>query len=255
MKLGLFSDVHYCRENASYGNRKCALSFNKITSALQDFKAQKADYIISMGDLCDVNREHNTAESEECLLQIMREVDKTGIPFMQITGNHDCLVAPLDRLTALTGVKLPPYTMETPEFTLICLDANDSSDGTHFGPEGFDWIDVNLPQEQLAFLKTALDASKKDCIVLIHEPVDSSTEEIFRVNNAAEVRKILEASGKVKLVLQGHMHQYYDVIENGIRYITVVGMCEGEENRYMILDITKDRLEIQHITDKPCMNA
>ena len=54
---------------------------------------------------------------------------------------------------------------------------------------------------------------------------------------------MIEKSGKVKLVLQGHLHQYYDVIENGIRYITVVGMCEGLANRYMIIDLNKELCE------------
>ena len=47
----------------------------------------------------------------------------------------------------------------------------------------------------------------------------------------------MEESNKVSLVLQGHYHKGGDRMENGIRYLTVPAMCEGEENHYLILDL------------------
>lgn len=80
--------------------------------------------------------------------------------------------------------------------------------------------------------------------LIVHQPIDSHVEECYRVNNAAEIRDIIEKSGKVKIVLQAHMHQFDDFVENGIRYITVVGMCEGLKNRYMLFEINGNNTEI-----------
>lgn len=251
MRIGLFSDVHYCRETVQEGNRRCALSFEKLKYALSDFQKRDISLLICMGDLCDVSLTGDAQENRMCLTRIMHEIRASGLDFLFITGNHDCLVAPVDELSRMIGQELAPKIVDTPEYRLICLDANFSSDGTHYDPAGFDWRDTNVPSDQLAFLKQSLADSDRECIVLIHEPVDSAPEECYRVNNAAEVRNILEASGKVKLVLQGHMHEYSDIVENGIRYMTVVGMCEGTDNYYMVLTKTGSvcQLEVIHIPE------
>jgi alkaline phosphatase len=64
------------------------------------------------------------------------------------------------------------------------------------------------------------------------------------VNNAAEIRQILEQSGKVTAVFQGHHHEgSYSYIE-GIHYYTLKAMVEGpgdENNSYAIVEILPDR--------------
>jgi manganese-dependent ADP-ribose/CDP-alcohol diphosphatase len=48
---------------------------------------------------------------------------------------------------------------------------------------------------------------------------------------------MLAASGKVKTVFQGHYHPGHENELNGIRYITLPAMCEGEENRFAVYEI------------------
>ena len=63
------------------------------------------------------------------------------------------------------------------------------------------------------------------------------------VRNAAGVRKLLESSGKVRAVFQGHSHQN-DLQEiGGIQYCTLRAMVEGaglENNGYSLLDVFED---------------
>ena len=65
----------------------------------------------------------------------------------------------------------------------------------------------------------------------------------YGVKNAGEIRKILERSGKVVAVLQGHYH-FNDYTETGgVHYVTLAAMVEGsgeENNAYAILDIFRD---------------
>jgi alkaline phosphatase len=63
------------------------------------------------------------------------------------------------------------------------------------------------------------------------------------VKNAAQVRQILEASGKVHAVFQGHHHSgnYSNIA--GIHYYTLKALIEGrgpENNSYAIAEVHPD---------------
>ena len=64
------------------------------------------------------------------------------------------------------------------------------------------------------------------------------------MKNAPAIRAVLEASGKVLAVFQGHSHKN-DLNEiNGIHYCTLVAMVEGsgeKNNGYALLDVLADR--------------
>lgn len=245
MKLGLFSDAHYCDDYAK-GNRMCSLSYQKICEAFEDFKKHNVDMVMCLGDLFDASSS-GTEQNIKSYEKIMSIIENSGLPFILVPGNHDFLSAGCDVWEKRLGKLMPPFVYDTSEYRFICLDANFEKDMSHYSPDGFDWIDTNLPQEQLDFLEKSIAESTKECIVAVHEPIDSQTEEVFRVNNAEDVRKIIEKSGKVKLVIQGHMHEYYDVYENGVRYITVTGICKDVQNRYMLLEMNENLLSISVI--------
>ena len=65
----------------------------------------------------------------------------------------------------------------------------------------------------------------KRVVVFAHQRLDAAGD--YGVKNAADVRKLLEASGKVLAVFQGHSHKndYRDI--SGVHYCTLVGMIEG----------------------------
>ena len=60
------------------------------------------------------------------------------------------------------------------------------------------------------------------------------------VKNNADVRKVLEASGKVLAVFQGHSHQNDLKDIGGIHYCTLVAMVEGSgeaNNGYTVMEL------------------
>ena len=70
----------------------------------------------------------------------------------------------------------------------------------------------------------------------MHQNIDPQVPEVLRLFNDAEVRDILEKSGKVKAVYQGHHHPGHRTVWNGIEYISLPAMCEYE-NASEIIDI------------------
>lgn len=249
MKIGLFSDSHYCRATVSEPGRLSALSLDKIKDAMEDFKANNVDLVMCLGDMIDVGE--SVESSKRDLSDVINVIRSSGLSFLYVTGNHDFSVASLDELQGLASFPIPPMVFDSSEYRIICLDANYDSDMKHYGPDGYDWTDTNVPETQLQFLSKALEETDKECIIAVHEPIDWHTQHErgqfgvwASVNNAEEIRNIIKKSGKVRLVLQGHMHEYYDVIEDQIRYITVRGMCEGTSNHYMILDWEQEHYEL-----------
>ena len=56
------------------------------------------------------------------------------------------------------------------------------------------------------------------------------------MKNGDDVIAILEESGKVKKVFQGHYHRGSNAEHNGIEYVTFPALCE-DENRFYIVEI------------------
>ena len=235
MKLGIFADPHYCRAEVLNRTRRPALSLGKIKQAMDAFAAAQADLCICMGDMidhCDTKQ-----QTAECLDEVISLIRSYGIPFCLLPGNHDYSVFSAEEFSARTGCPIPPCVRETESHLLIFLDANYRSDFRRFDIAGVDWKDSNLPPEQLDFLRRTLEQARKPCAVLLHENLDSGVQADHIVKNARAVREILEQSGKVSLVIQGHYHMGADSLIHGIRYLTLPAMCEGEENRYLILEL------------------
>ena len=238
MKLGIFTDSHSCRDDVRNHTRRPALSIKKIEQAINAFKEAEVDLCLCLGDLIDKGK--TPEEPVECLEEIMRLLRTSGVPYRMLSGNHDSRVFGTAEFSKRTDTPPSPCLLDTATHRLIFLDACYSSDMMHYSStpsERYSWKDSNLPTEQLDFLQSALRSSQKPCIVLLHQNLESQADPNHRVNNAQKARQIMEESNKVSLVLQGHYHKGGDRMENGIRYLTVPAMCEGEENHYLILDL------------------
>ena len=70
----------------------------------------------------------------------------------------------------------------------------------------------------------------------MHQNIDPDIHESHRLSNSEIIREIIEKSGKVKTVYQGHYHAGEKSRHNGIDYITFPAMCQNEK-AYYILDI------------------
>ena len=77
--------------------------------------------------------------------------------------------------------------------------------------------------------------------MLAHQRLDVADN--YGVRNAADVRKVLERSGKVRCVFRGHSHKNDDKDVGGVRHCTLVGMIEGsgaENNGYAVVEVRAD---------------
>ena len=121
------------------------------------------------------------------------------------------------------------------------LDSCFRSDGQPYGRKNSEWTDANIPAHEVEWLRADLAGTSRPTIVFAHQRLDVGSP--YGVKNAPEVRGLLESSGKVRAVFQGHSHKndYHEIA--GIHYVTLVAMVEGsgaENSGYASVDLGGD---------------
>ena len=237
MKIGVFTDAHYCHAEVLCNTRRPSLSLAKTREAMDAFRSAGVDACICLGDLTDHGPTDTKEDVVSCFYEMLGLIHSYKIPFYLVPGNHDYLMMTADELFE-AGMKIPPYTLSAGGYRFVFLDANYRADGRRFDVAGVEWTDSNLPNAQCLFLKDALSKAKEPCIVCIHENLDPLVENHHVVKNAEMIRQIIRESGKVKLVLQGHYHPGAERMIDGIPYVTLPAMCEGMDNSYRIFTLS-----------------
>ena len=233
MKLGIFSDSHYCGAEVLCRTRRPSLSLSKIREAMDAFREAKVDACVCLGDMTDHGPTETKADIAACYNEALSVIRSYALPFYFVPGNHDYLMLTGEEL--YRDIQSPPYAISLGGYRLIFLDANYRSCGGRFDVAGEIWDDSNLPREQCEFLKKELSEAVEECIIFVHENLDPFVEEHHVIKNAEEIRRIIKESGKVKTVIQGHYHPGAEHTIDGIPYITLPAMCEEEENSYRII--------------------
>jgi hypothetical protein len=208
---------------------------------------QEVNFLIELGDFKDQDEpplEANTMtylQAAEAVLQRF-----TGSTY-HVLGNHDMdSISKAQFLANVENTGIAPdasyYGFDVNGLHFVVLDANFSSDGTAYDHGNFSWTDAIVPQAELDWLRQDLASANGPVIVFVHQLLDSTGS--YYVGNAAAVRQILEASGKVLAVFQGHHHSGTYSQIRGIHYYTLKAVVEGsgpQNNAYAIVEVHPDR--------------
>ncbi len=248
VRFGTFTDSHYA-DRESLGSRYYRESLKKLSECVELMNDQKVDFLIELGDFKDQGKSPEENETIGFLDVIEKEFCRFSGPRFHVLGNHDHdSISKRGFLDRITNTGFPraaghySFTMNSVHF--IVLDANYTSGGIPYNRGRFDWTDAYIPERQLTWLKKDLQKSSMPSVVFLHHRLDASEDKsIYGPVNASEVRKILEDSGKVLIVFQGHEHEGALSRINNIPYYTLKGMVEGsgsENNSYVITTISQD---------------
>ena len=235
VRIGLVTDLHYA-DKPPAGTRHYRETLTKFAEAAGEFQKAKPDFIVELGDLIDAA---DSAEAEKkYLATINREFAALPGDKHYVLGNH--CVATLSKDEFLEGVaqSTPHYSFDAGGFHFVILDACYRSDGESYSRGNFKWTDTSIPDEQIEWLKADLRDAAGKVVVFVHQRLDVKND--HGVKNADQVRKVLEESGKVLAVFQGHSHKNDLKDIGGIHYCTLVAMVEGsgaENNGFSLMEI------------------
>lgn len=244
-RFGIVTDCHYA-DTDTLGTRFYRESLDKLAECVTLMNAERVDFLIELGDIKDQNEppvEQRTLSYLQIAEKVLQGFDG---PTYHVLGNHDMdSISKIQFLRRVENTNIKSgrsyYSFDLNSLRCIVLDANYRTNGTDYDHGNFDWTDANIPPEELDWLRDDLVAAPGPVIVFIHQLLDG-TGSVY-VNNAADVRQILKASGKVLAVFQGHHHSgsYSNIA--GIHYYTLKALVEGsgpENNSYAIAEVLPD---------------
>lgn len=254
LRFGCMTDLHFADRDPAMG-RYYRQGTSKATAAIDTFNLQNLDFIIETGDFKD----QSTPADEKATISYLKEIEnvfqKFNGPAYHALGNHDMdSISKQQFLANIKNTGISPdksyYSFDSKGAHFIVLDANFHPDGTDFDHGNFNWTNSYIPDFELDWLKKDLAAAKTPVIVFNHQLLDGGGSHY--VNNAADVRSILEDSEKVIAVFQGHQHKGDHSIINGIHYYTLKAMCQGpypDNSAFAVVEINHDRINITGYAD------
>ena len=238
LRVGLMTDLHYA-DKPPTKTRFYREALAKLDEAVEVMNREKPNLVVELGDFID---QADSVEKEIEWLQTMEShFAKLSMPRHYVLGNHCVGTLTKQEFAANTKASGGHESFEAGGVTFLILDACFRSDGTPYSRKNFDWKDANLPASQLSWLERELNKASGPVIVLAHQRLDA--DKAHAVQNAPAARALLEKSGKVLAVFQGHSHKNdYQQIA-GIHYTTLVAMVEGsgmENSGYSMLEVLAD---------------
>jgi Icc protein len=233
LKIGFVTDLHFGPEAFHEGKlRKLTHHAAELTRGVvrRMNDEVRPDLLVNLGDdIEDESREADLARYTEC-----QDILRTAkAELVNVAGNHDTIHLTRDDLVGVwrqearfaTQGRLF-YSFDRGGFHFIVLHTIERKD-----------VDVRIPQAQLEWLKADLAATPLPSVVLMHHSAseqDLGDSFWFRglahlalVKERADLRAILEESGKVRVVFNGHVHRNHLDVIRGIAYVTFQSLIEN----------------------------
>ena len=242
VRFGWVTDIHFAEAEVKWG-RYFSESKVKLAEAVDLFNEQGVDFVIETGDFKDQTSppvEENTLKYLEQIEGVLRQFQG---PVYHVLGNHD--MDSLSKPQFLNGIEntgIPKdksyYYFDRGGMRFVVLDACYTKKGEDYDHHNYHWTDANIPEEQLIWLRKVLALSQGPAFIFIHQLLDGRGD--LYVNNARKVRKVIEESGKVQAVFQGHKHEGGCNVINDVLYFTLKAMVEGSgeiNNSYSIVTV------------------
>ncbi len=247
LRFGVVTDSH----SANYkrgGSRRYTESLMKMTECVEVMDDHEdVEFLIELGDFID----GHSPTPPDCLEKIEDVFTGFNGPHYHVLGNHchdDFSKEQFLGHIKNTGFDSAAghYSVDHGGIHFVVLDANYRGDGEPYDSGNFNWTDANIPEAQVDWLRNDLNNAELPAIIFIHQCLDGSGSHY--VENAAEVRKVLEEYGKTLTVFQGHNHSgAYRRIE-GIHYYTLKAMVVGsgeENNSYALVEVNPEYIAVK----------
>jgi alkaline phosphatase len=242
VRVGLVTDVHYADADTR-GTRHYRESLGKMREAVDRLNRGRIDLAVELGDLIDAPKEASAEKEAAFLRSIAGEWGRLQAKRHQVLGNHCVNALTKERFLSAVEQPRPFYSFDQNGVHFVLLDACFRQDGTAYDAGNFAWTDTDIPPHEREWLRADLDATNNKAVVFVHQRLDLPVGHAYAVHSSPAVRKILEDSGKVLAVFQGHSHKNEHATLGGSHYCVLAAMVEGSgaaNNGYCVLNVYPD---------------
>jgi len=258
MRIALFTDQHFGPAASFHGKlRKLSHEAVALTQRFVDVmnRETQPDLVVNLGDVLEDESEALDTQRYE---QFLGLVAGLSCPVEHVIGNHDSVHLSDEQLTSMLGKDSLYRSVDVAGVHLVVLRSVERKDR-----------DGRLPEEHLGWLAADLDRTPLPTVVCIHHPLSDleltgnrwfeDAPHICRVANRREVRAVLERSGKVRAVFNGHAHWNHLDVVSGIPYVTLQSLVENVEDdapgraaaAHAVVDVSPKRLLVDVFGEHP----
>jgi 3',5'-cyclic AMP phosphodiesterase CpdA len=257
LRVGIFADLHAHDTNSPLEKLVMVHYRERLSACIDAMNAWPADLVIQMGDFVNgrfvLGGEFGDASRIPGILEDAESIyAQFEGPRYYIIGNHDVEDLSKTEFLALTGATESYLSFDAGAYHFVVLDAQYNLQGEDLDHVGYA-TQGYIPSFELDWLREDLAATDRPTIVCVHQRLDVEFD--YRtggaeIANFKEVRDILEDSGVVIAVFQGHDHDgAYSLIE-GIHYLTFRALIDRADPTppswaYVTLDPTARAIEIE----------
>jgi 3',5'-cyclic AMP phosphodiesterase CpdA len=229
MKFAIITDSHigpspFYRDT----NRIMSFESERVITELAETLNKETDiqFIAQLGDLSQDDLRYPSVEFDrENFKRALFYFQKFKAPVYHTVGNHDRENLTYDDLCALLQRETLHYSFDIDNYHCVFLYTRH-----------FNHTRMIIEQDQIEWLKADLAATNRKTLVFMHHPIsaqdltgsfwfEGAPHKAF-VENREAVRYILETSGKVIGVFNGHLHRNNLWKHNGIPYFTIQSCIE-----------------------------
>lgn len=260
-KIGIVTDIHHADKDTRIG-RFYRKSAGKLAQAIDEFNREGVDMMISLGDLVD-----NDIRNYSVIDSVFNTFNG---PVWKVLGNHDFIVPysaeRQDSIFKVMGIEDRYRSIRKKGVRLLLLDGTDVAVFSH--PEGSqEHADAvrtldslkqagspnnrkyngGIGKKQMDWIRYELEraaVNEDNVICFCHMPMMPLGGQ-YTLFNSPEVTQTLSGSPYAKAVITGHHHPGGYEMKDGIHYLSLQGMVQGEQNSYVIAEIYKDKIVIK----------
>lgn len=226
VRIGVVSDVHF-GPAAYFDGRLRKLTSRApelLDAAVLELAAHAPHLLVNLGD--DIEDESPFVDRER-YADVVRRLGRAGCPVEHVAGNHDLVNLRDAELASLWSSRLPLYrSRDLGALHLVFLHTHEVKDERVF-----------VDGEQLAWLERDLRSTTKPTIVFMHHsaadqdlrgnPWFERAAHICLVHERKRLRELFADSGRVRLVVNGHLHWNQLTLHDGIPYLTLQSLVEN----------------------------
>jgi 3',5'-cyclic AMP phosphodiesterase CpdA len=239
--IGVVTDLHFGPE-ARFEGKLRKLS-HRAGTLLEAFVARmnrevRPSLVVNLGDdIEDESLEADRARYGEAM-QILAGLEA---PVLHVAGNHDTIHLDAQDLLAAWGASDPAGrasslrrqreprlygSFDHGGLHVVVLHTRERKD-----------VDVRIDEEQLAWLAEDLEQAASPTVVFMHHAAADMVlvgnrwferaAHICLVQERRALRSLLERSGKVLAVVNGHLHWNHFALHGGVPYFTLQSLIEN----------------------------
>jgi len=235
------SDSHFLNNGANTTFKMIAESPKLLDDAVEQINSTPSvDFVMFTGDLIDKPYEIE-------LQAVLPHVNKLNSPWYFAFGNHDiCVGGYLTKSLYLNILRKnnSNFTFTTPYYSFVPKQGYkvivlDSIIDTEVTGNGY------IYPEQLKWLDNELKTSQKDVVLIfMHVPlIEPFNSNHHKMNNADEIRKIIEKYKNPIGVFTGHYHAARVTQVNNILYVSSPALV-SYPNAFRVVDVTTKRNKV-----------